>query len=102
MLPAKGDAMRPTIRRVSQAWARFGRDNPPARYIIVHWIVGMGTGVFCAAALLVLDPLGVRSLLFRSDSLVVGLILLFVGFATLFGGVVCAAAVMFPPPDRAG
>ena len=93
-----------TMRRAGE-WTRFGRRNPVIRTIIVHWIVGVGTGSFCALLLLGLDPLGFRSLLFRSGALVPGLVLLFGGFSITFGGVVCAAAVMFPDfeeKDRGG
>ncbi len=100
-MPLNSDPAQAPMERMRRDWERFGREGRLARYIIVHWIVGAGTGVFCAALLLALNPLGLRSLLFRSDALIVGLVLLFSGFATLFGGVVCAAAVMFPRSDEA-
>jgi hypothetical protein len=110
-MPSNGTAIcaalvapiRAWTKRKAGEWARFGRRNPVVRTMIVHWIIGVGTGLFCAGLLLGLDPLGFRSLLFRSDALVAGLVLLFGGFAITFGGAVCAAAVMFPDfdgPDR--
>lgn len=95
-MPARTHAICVWTRRKADDWRRFGRSNPVIRTVIVHWIIGAGTGVFCAGLLLALDPLGFRSLLFRSDALVPGLALLFGGFATTFGGLVSAAAVMFP------
>ncbi len=107
-MPSNGKAIRAALfapigawtKRQAGEWARFGRRNPVVRTMIVHWIIGVGTGLFCAALLLGLDPLGFRSLLFRSDALVPGLVLLFGGFSITFGGVVCAAAVMFPDLDE--
>jgi len=102
-MPSNGGVIRAWMTRKAGEWRRFGRRNPVVRTIIVHWILGVATGLFCAGLLLGLDPLGFRSLLFRSDALVPGLALLFGGFSITFGGVVCAAAVMFPDfeePDR--
>jgi hypothetical protein len=87
-------------KRGAGEWTLFGRRNPVIRTVILHWIIGVGTGLFCAGLLLGLDTLGIRSLLFRSDALVPGLVLLFGGFAITFGGVVSAAAVMFPDFDE--
>ena len=63
--------------------------------IVLHWALGGLLGVLFAGALLVFDPFGLRVLLMRSDALVPGLAMLFVGFGTTFGGVVAATAVMF-------
>lgn len=83
------------------AWLfAFGVRNKVARYMIVHWLLGIGTGFFCAGMLLLINPIGFRTLLLRSDAAIPALILLFGGFAVTFGGVVCAAAVMFPREDE--
>jgi hypothetical protein len=74
--------------------------NPVVRMIVLHWALGGALGMACAGALLVFDPIGLRGLLVRSDALVPGLVMLFVGFGTMFGGVVAATAVMFQKKDN--
>ena len=69
--------------------------NPLVRMIVLHWALGGALGVLLAAALLIFDIFGLRTLLIRSDALVPGLFMLFVGFGPTFGGVVAATAVMF-------
>lgn len=86
--------------RLSMWLADLGVRHPLVRYMIAHWLIGIGTGVFCAAMLLVINPIGFRDLLFRSEAMIPALILLFGGFSVTFGGVVCAAAVMFPTDDE--
>jgi len=73
--------------------------NPIARLIVTHWILGSALGVFCAGVLLLLDPLGMRTLLMRSDAMVAGLAMLFIGFGTTFGALVSATAVMMQKKD---
>ena len=73
--------------------------NPIARLIVTHWILGSALGVVCAGALLLLNPLGMRTLLMRSDAMVAGLAMLFVGFGTTFGALVSATAVMMQKKD---
>ena len=73
--------------------------NPILRMIVVHWALGSLLGMACAGALLLFDPIGLRALLVHSDALVPGLVMLFVGFGTTFGGVVAATAVMFQKKD---
>ena len=73
--------------------------NPIARLIITHWILGSALGVVCAGALLIINPLGIRTLLMRSDAMVAGLAMLFVGFGTTFGALVIATAVMMQKKD---
>jgi hypothetical protein len=72
------------------------RLDPLVRYMIVNWALGALAGIVCASALLIIDPFGLRPLLWRSDVAVAALLLLYSGFMTTFGGLVCAAAVMFP------
>ena len=76
------------------------KGNPLVRMIVLHWALGGLLGILCAGALLLFDPIGLRSLLVRSDALVPGLAMLFVGFGTMFGGVVAATAVMFQRRDE--
>lgn len=75
------------------------KGNPVVRMIVTHWILGNLLGVAFAGALVLFDPIGLRDLLVRSDSLVPGLFMLFVGFGTTFGGVVAATAVMLAKKD---
>ena len=69
------------------------------RLVVTYWILGALTGVACAGLLLILDVARLRTLLFGSDFLWIGLLLLFGGFAVTFGGVICASAIMSVPPD---
>lgn len=78
---------------------RPGPQNRVVRMIVMHWLLGGALGVACAAALLLINPMGIRTLLFRSDALIPGLVMLFVGFAATFGGVVAATAVMMEKKD---
>ena len=80
--------------RLNAAWRRLIVRDRLVRTMIVNWAFGMAIGLFCAFLLLALDFAGIRSLLWRSDALIPGLVLLCAGFAFTFGGVVCAAAVM--------
>ena len=83
MPPMPGDS-----RRRRAGW------DPVVRLIVVNWALGMGLGASFAVALLAFDFQGIRTLLWRSDVAVVGVIL-FVGmFALTFGGVVAAGAAM--------
>ena len=89
--------------RLNAAWRRWGARQPLVRAMIVNWAFGMAIGVFCALLLLAFDFFGIRSLLWRSDMLIVGVAMLCAVFAFTFGGVVCAAAVMsFGANDEAG
>jgi hypothetical protein len=80
--------------RLNAAWRRWGARQPLVRAMMVNWAFGMAIGVFCALLILAFDFVGLRSLLWRSDALIPGLVLLCASFAFTFGGVVCAAAVM--------
>ena len=73
-----------------------GRLDPLVRYMIVNWALGALAGIVCASALLLIDPFGLAPLLWRSDVALTAILLLYFGFMTTFGGLVCAAAVMFP------
>lgn len=73
--------------------------NPIARMIVTHWILGSVLGIVCAGALLLINPLGLRTLLMRSDAMVAGLAMLFIGFGTTFGALVSATAVMMQKKD---
>jgi hypothetical protein len=71
-------------------------------YMIFHWVLGALAGALFATALLVFDPFGLRPLMHDSGLGAEAAFLLYVGFMTTFGGLVCAAAVMFPPNDDDG
>ena len=76
-----------------------GRLDSLVRYMIVHWVLGALGGALCTTALLVFDPFGMWPLIYDSGMGVEAIFLLYVGFMTSFGGLVCAAAVMYPPKD---
>jgi hypothetical protein len=78
---------------------RAKRLDPLVRYMIFHWALGALGGALLVTALLVFDPLGLWPLIHDSGLGLPAISLLYVGFMTLLGGVVCAAAVMFPPED---
>jgi hypothetical protein len=67
------------------------------RLMISNWAFGWAVGLVCAAAVLVSNVGGIRVLMLKSDFMFQGLALLFVGFGALFGGVVCATAIMLLP-----
>jgi len=76
-----------------------GKPDPLVRYMIFHWILGTLGGALCATLLLVFDPFGMWPLMHDSGLGLEAIFLLYIGFMTSFGGLVCAAAVMFPPKD---
>ncbi|MFV0279303.1 MAG: hypothetical protein ACK5JM_00915 [Rhodoblastus sp.] len=73
--------------------------NPIARMIVTHWILGSALGIACAGILLAINPLELRTLLMRSDAMIAGLAMLFIGFGTTFGALVSATAVMMQKKD---
>ena len=75
------------------------RLDPLVRYMIFSWVLGALAGALAATALLVFDPFGLWPLMHDSGMGAAAIFLLYVGFMTTFGGLVCAAAVMFPPKD---
>src|SRR5271157_1892873 len=87
-----------TSPRVAAETRANGLD-PLVRYMIFHWVLGALVGALCTTALLVFDPFGIWPLIHDSGTGIPAIFLLYVGFMTSFGGLVCAAAVMFPPKD---
>ncbi|MBV8106987.1 MAG: hypothetical protein JO223_20635 [Hyphomicrobiales bacterium] len=75
------------------------RRDPLVRYMIFHWVLGALGGALCTTALLVFDPFGIWPLIHDSGMGIPAIFLLYVGFMTSFGGLVCAAAVMFLQDD---
>ena len=73
--------------------------DPLVRYMIFHWALGALCGALSVTALLVFDPFGLWPLIHDSGLGFPAIFLLYVGFMTSLGGLVCAAAVMFPPND---
>ena len=67
--------------------------DPLVRYMIFHWIMGTLGGALCATLLLVFDPFGLWPLMHDSGLGFEAIFLLYIGFMTSFGGLVCAAAV---------
>jgi len=82
------------------AKARVKRLDPLVRYMIFHWVLGALGGALATTALLIFDPFGFWPLIHDSGLGVPAIFLLYVGFMTSCGGLVCAAAVMFPPNDN--
>jgi hypothetical protein len=78
---------------------RDKRRDTLVRYMIFHWVLGALGGALCTTTLLVFDPFGFWPLIHDSGLGVPAIFLLYVGFMSSFGGLVCAAAVMFPPKD---
>jgi len=87
----------PALRRDAAPSAK-GLD-PLVLYMIFHWVLGALLGALFATALLIFDPFGLRPLMRDSGMGPVAAFMLYVGFMTSFGGLVCAVAVMFPPDD---
>ncbi len=73
--------------------------DPLVEYMIFHWVLGALAGALAATALLSFDPLGIWPLIHDSGLGLPAIFLLYVGFMTTVGGVVCAAAVMYLPKD---
>jgi hypothetical protein len=73
--------------------------DPLVRYMIFRWALGALGGALCTTALLVFDPFGLWPLMNDSGMAAPAIFLLYIGFMTSFGGLICAAAVMFPPKD---
>ena len=73
--------------------------DPLVRYMIFHWVLGALGGALAATALLIFDPFGIWPLIHDSGLGLQAIFLLYVGFMTTVGGLVCAAAVMYPPKD---
>jgi hypothetical protein len=96
---ADWDIMNEALAAAGEAAPSKKRRDPLVRYMIFHWVLGALGGALCTAALLVFDPFGIWPLIHDSGMGVPAIFLLFVGFMTTFGGLVCAAAVMFPPKD---
>lgn len=78
---------------------RRGKLDPLVRYMLFHWMLGMLGGALCATLLLVFDPFRMWPLIHDSGLGFEAIFLLYIGFMSSFGGLVCAAAVMFPPKD---
>ncbi len=93
---ADWDVMSEALAAAGDAAPANKRLDPLVRYMIFHWVLGALAGALFATALLVFDPFGLRPLMNDSG---MAAFLLYVGFMTTFGGLVCAAAVMFPPND---
>ena len=69
------------------------------RYMIFHWIFGAAGGALAATIFLIFDPFNMWRLIHDSGLGLPALFLLYVGFMTSAGGLICAVAVMFPPKD---
>ena len=72
--------------------------DPVVRLIVTHWVLGAALGIACAGIMLWLNVAGLGSALLGADHVVwEGVVLLFGGFASTFGGAVAAVAVMSVP-----
>src|SRR5271165_1997016 len=93
-----GTSEAPALRRDAGSSAKAL--DPLVRYMIFNWVLGALLGALFATALLAFDPFGLRPLMNDSGVGPEAAFLLYIGFMTSFGGLVCAAAVMFPPDDE--
>lgn len=75
-------------------------DRSIVRLLVVNWALGIVLGCSFAAALLIGDVGGLRSMIFSSDIAWPAVALLFGGFSITCGGVVCASAVMRLPKEE--
>ncbi len=73
--------------------------DPLVKYMIFHWVLGALGGALAVTLLLVVDPFGIWPLIHDSGLGLQAIFLLYVGFMTTAGGIVCAAAVMYLPSD---
>ncbi len=74
------------------------RLDPLVRYMIFHWALGALGGALCTTALLVFDPFGIWPLIHDSGLGLPAIVLLYVGFMTSLGGLVCRGRDA-PPKD---
>ena len=73
--------------------------DPLVKYMIFHWLLGALAGALAVTLLLIFDPFGIWPLVHDSGLGLQAIFLLYVGFMSTAGGLVCAAAVMHPPKD---
>lgn len=83
------------FRRGSAGSAR----NRPIAYILTNVAVGAGIGVAIAATLMLTNAAGLGSLIHDSSDPLTPVLLVLMGFATLFGGLYTAAAIMMMPRE---
>ena len=80
---------------------RDSRNSKPPRPADDHQLVlRLGGRIRRGGAVLASNMAGIRDLMLRSDIMLQGLALLFGGFGMIFGGVVCATAVMLLPMEE--
>jgi hypothetical protein len=72
------------------------------RHLALNAAVGVIAGQFCLAALLWLDPGGLRTLALHADHVWIALPLLAFAFAITFGGCAAATSIMLLPREEAG
>jgi len=72
------------------------------RLVRLNWMLGAGLGIAAAASLLAVDFGGLTRLIAAGRDPAAALILLGAGFATLFGAVAAAGAIMLIPETDAG
>lgn len=73
--------------------------NRPIVYILSNVAIGAGIGVVIAALLMLTNAAGLGSLIHDSSDPVTPVLLVLMGFATLFGGLYTAAAIMMMPRE---
>lgn len=82
------------FRATVRAWPRA------VRLVTRNWVMGAGLGVLVAGGMIATNTCNLRTLIYDTSDSLTPVLLLAGGFATLFGGLVAAAAVMRLPYDE--
>jgi hypothetical protein len=69
-------------------------------YVLTNAAIGASLGIALATVLIITNTGGLGHLIRDSADPVAPVLLVLVGFATLFGGTYTAAAIMLMPPDQ--
>lgn len=88
------------IRKRSALALAVGRVPALVRYILRNAAIGAALGVALALLLVATDAAGLRSLMAESADPTTPMLLLAVGFATLFGGLYAGYAIMMLPEEH--
>jgi hypothetical protein len=97
---ADWDMMNEALAAAGDAAPANKRLDPLVRYMIFHWALGTLAGTLFATALLAIDPFGLRLLMNDSGMGAEAAFLLYVGFMTTFGSLVCGRRGDVPAERR--
>lgn len=82
-------------------WPRIGNAiNRPIVYILSNAAVGASIGILLAIVLMLTNTAGLGGLIHDTMDPLTPVLLVLVGFATLFGGLYTAAAIMMLPASK--